>query len=394
MKAMLKKGFRYFLLTVILLSSALPRALADYNPKYDTPPILNESDMQQNDALQKAAEVVEEKFGVNSQDLLQSWNPVAKFDWNNLLYEDDCVWTVTFHMETPKIWQYEAIFSRDGELLWVKGWDTIYYKPDFKVLDEAKIATPTQNDATEEQVIVTARLNLPEMSEYTAEEANNLNVKAYFIFHKAFCMGDAPVWYIQFFDHETMVHEMLLSYDGEVMDSLPKAGMLFYNVQLPQENMEDALQINFSTSGFWEASVEKKAKLYNEWKPLVDAYLRDHPYMNKNNLLYAATDHVYSVPGENHITLEQATKIAREAAIALGANEGTFEKRNIEYFFDATDPLTPVWKLVIFYAKVPIEELGENHNLANYRVIIDAETGEVQEAFEVPDDMDLIDWRF
>ena len=92
--------------------------------------------------------------------------------------------------------------------------------------------------------------------------------------------------------------------------------------------------------------------------------------------------------------MEQATKIAREAAIALGADEGTFEKRNIEYFFDATDPLTPVWKLVIFYAKVPIEELGENHNLANYRVIIDAETGEVQEAFEVPDDMDLIDWRF
>lgn len=394
MKAMLKKGFQYLLLTVILLSSALPHALADYNPKYDTPPILNAGDMQQNDALEKAAEVVEEKFGVNSQELLQSWNPVAKFDWNSLLYEDDGVWTVVFHMETPKIWQYEVIFSRSGELLWVKGWDTIFYKPNFNVLDDAKIATPTQNDATEEQVIATARLNLPELSEYTAKEADSLNVKTYFIYHVAFCMGNAPVWYVQFFDHETMVHEMLLSYDGEVMDSLPKAGMLFYNVQLPEENMGDTLGINFVTSGFWEASVEEKAKLYNEWKPLVDAYLRDHPYLNKNNLLYAATDHVYSVPGDNHITMEQATKIAREAAIALGADEGTFEKRNIEYFFDATDPLTPVWKLVIFYAKVPIEELGENHNLANYRVIIDAETGEVQEAFEVPDDMDLIDWRF
>lgn len=394
MKTMLRKGQQYLVITIILLTCILQGAFADHNPQYDTPPILSAENMQQDDAINQAAEIIEEKFGVDSQNLLQSWNPEAKFVWNDLLNADDSVWTVTFHMETPKVWQYEVIFSRNGELLWVKGWDTIYYKPDFNVLDDAKIVSPTQNDATEKQAIAVARLNLPEMSEYSANEANNLNVNAYFIYHEAFCMGDAPVWYIQFFDHETMVHEMLLSYNGEVMDSLPSAGMLFYNVLLPQENIEDTLRICFSTSGFWEASVEKKAKLYNEWKPLVDAYLRDHPYMNKDNLLYAATDHVYSVPSDNHISIEQATTIAKVTAIALGADEETFEKRSIEYFFDATDPRSPVWKLVIFYAKVPNEVLSENHNLSNYRVIIDAETGTVKDAFEVPDNMRLLDWRF
>ena len=47
-----------------------------------------------------------------------------------------------------------------------------------------------------------------------------------------------------------------------------------------------------------------------------------------------------------------------------------------------------------FQCESAFEELGENHNMGVYRIIIGAETGEVQEAFEVPNDMRLVDWRF
>ena len=66
----------------------------------------------------------------------------------------------------------------------------------------------------------------------------------------------------------------------------------------------------------------------------------------------------------------------------------------MECLFDVTDPQTPLWKMVVGSARVNRTEYVTNQNWARYRVVINAKTGIVEEAWEIQPEMDVILWRF
>lgn len=113
-----------------------------------------------------------------------------------------------------------------------------------------------------------------------------------------------------------------------------------------------------------------------------------------NNLFYYATRCVYGIPAKDDIQQEDAIHLARQATVTLGASLDTLERRPVECLFDITDPQNPLWKIVVMSAKVNRNEYVTNQNWARYRVVINAKTGIVEEAWEIQPEMDVILWRF
>lgn len=152
---------------------------------------------------------------------------------------------------------------------------------------------------------------------------------------------------------------------------------------------------SFIDIGFWNMSIEEKAQFSEKWIPLVNAYLARHPYAPQpNNLFYYATRCVYGIPAEDDIQQEDAIHLARQATVTLGASLDTLDRRPVECLFDITDPQNPLWKIVVTSAKVNRNEYVTNQNWARYRVVINAKTGVVEEAWEIQPEMDVILWRF
>ena len=152
---------------------------------------------------------------------------------------------------------------------------------------------------------------------------------------------------------------------------------------------------SFIDIGFWNMSIEEKAQFSEKWIPLVNAYLARHPYAPQpNNLFYYATRCVYGIPAKDDIQQEDAIHLARQATVTLGASLDTLERRPVECLFDVTDPQTPLWKMVVGSARVNRTEYVTNQNWARYRVVINAKTGVVEEAWEIQPEMDVILWRF
>lgn len=152
---------------------------------------------------------------------------------------------------------------------------------------------------------------------------------------------------------------------------------------------------SFIDMGFWNMSIEEKAQFSEKWIPLVNAYLARHPYAPQpNNLFYYATRCVYGIPAKDDIQQEDAIHLARQATVTLGASLDTLERRPVECLFDITDPQNPLWKIVVMSAKVNRNEYVTNQNWARYRVVINAKTGIVEEAWEIQPEMDVILWRF
>lgn len=152
---------------------------------------------------------------------------------------------------------------------------------------------------------------------------------------------------------------------------------------------------SFIDMGFWNMSIEEKAQFSEKWIPLVNAYLARHPYdPQPNNLFYYATRCVYGIPAKDDIQQEDAIHLARQATVTLGASLDTLDRRPVECLFDITDPQNPLWKIVVMSAKVNRNEYVTNQNWARYRVVINAKTGVVEEAWEIQPEMDVILWRF
>ncbi|MEG0125098.1 MAG: hypothetical protein RR816_03350, partial [Clostridia bacterium] len=142
-------------------------------------------------------------------------------------------------------------------------------------------------------------------------------------------------------------------------------------------------------------SQEERAQFSQKWIPLVDAYLAQNPYAPyPDDLFYEATRCVYGLPSENDITQENAILVSKQATIALGANVDTLDQRSAECLFDITDPQQPLWKIVVGSADVSKAEYVTDQNWMRYRVVINARTGDVVEAWEILPQMEISKWRF
>ncbi len=350
-------------------------------PLYLTP---EAGDIQEKDAVERALKKLSEKFGI--ADYLGNFPVVETTFFIYAEYGEAPVWLIEFRNPDVFAGAYSVVLSRQGNIIMFKAPDTLPFYGDDDILSEATFAEPAAHDATQEEVISRVRDSLTEIGYNTKESIAAMEAKAYFSYHEKFCYGWAPVWLVYMFKEDALVYKALFGYNGSYMD-IVSADMEFTNTILPGENLGDSYGIRFHELGFWEGSVEDKAAFSKKWIPIVEEFAKIHPYyLNQRDQFYSATRHVYGIPGEGDITQEEALKLAQQAIIALGANEPTINKRRVEYFFDVTDAEHPVWKLVFGRA--------DDSDNAKYRVIIDARTKEVIEAFQIPKDMAVEDYRF
>jgi hypothetical protein len=344
------------------------------------------SDIQEKDAVDLALKKLSEKFGTAEH--LGNFPVVENTFFISEDYGEAPVWLIEFRNPDAFAGAYSVVLSRQGDIISFKAPDTLPFTGNDDILAKAKFAEPAAHDATKEQAIETAKFALGEIgSPFSKSEIEALTAKAYFIYHERFCYGWAPVWLVYMYNEDMLVYKALLGYDGSYMDIVP-AEMEFTNTILPGENFGDSHGVRFHELGFWEGSVEEKADFSQKWIPIVEEFMKTHPYyVNQNDAFYLATRHVYGIPGEGDITQEEALKLAQQAIIALGASESTVSERRIEYSFDITDAKHPLWKLVFG----PVDS---SDKYAIYRVIIDARAKEVINAFIVPNDMHVEDYRF
>lgn len=134
---------------------------------------------------------------------------------------------------------------------------------------------------------------------------------------------------------------------------------------------------------FLNASVEEKAAFSAKWKPVVDAWLADHPEYEalRDQTPIWCTRHVYGIPAENAITQERAFEIAKNLyleKIESATEEMISERGIVRYFYDITNAEHPLWKVSI--TANPEAWLPDDHK-DGYFVIIDALTGEVIDAY-------------
>jgi hypothetical protein len=256
-------------------------------------------------------------------------------------------------------------------------------------LKDTKQAIPSTYDISEEQVLQYALGALGETTDLSSEEIRQLRITAHFIYSQQFNEGLEPVWLLFCYDQNTLRYKALYKYDGKYMEIAP-ANVPFTNTMM----LDEGPGITFG--GFWELSVAEKAKLCAEWKPAVEEYQKSHPYYPyPGDLVYEAAKYTYGVPGQDDLSQMEATELAQQAIISLGASESTISKRRIEYSFDVSDKNAPLWKIVFSNADIADQKQRYlDQNFGSYRVTINAKSGELIEAYLIAGNMKVEYYRF
>lgn len=135
---------------------------------------------------------------------------------------------------------------------------------------------------------------------------------------------------------------------------------------------------------FLYASAAEKAAFSQAWKPVVDAWLEEHPaYKDKllaegsNNYLYRITRHHYGTPPEKYIQQHEALRIAVMHSITLRPDVTVDQLMNRCHhilYYDLCDPDRPLWKVEVSW---DAERMLSGDPVVDFLVIIDPRSGEV-----------------
>lgn len=149
---------------------------------------------------------------------------------------------------------------------------------------------------------------------------------------------------------------------------------------------------DFDIHEFWYSSLAEKAALSQKWVPIAQRLEAEDPSFSTHfPFLYAFTRCRYGLPAGDDVPLDEALKTAKEAAIALGADEASYDARAVEVLFDVTDADHPIWKIIIYEPKV--EFRSQEGAMRRFRVEIHGKTGEIEDAYVINRDMAVLDWR-
>lgn len=357
---------------LISLVLSVSFALADKTVYVDP----ESTDVQQQAAVQLAKKTLCEHFE-NMEALLDASAAAASFGYLDADV-DEPLWMIEFTNPDTDNGSYIVEIARDGAVL---NYNAPYEKPFRAGEDEmtgVTLAEPGKNDATKQQAISNAKAALNEIGDYETR-MDQLTAKAYFLYGDRYNNGYEPVWLLYFYQGDVLQQKVLLGYDGSYIQTV-SAGKQFTITN----HSEDGFGVRFADLNFYRMTIEEKAAFSQKWIPIVNQYIKTHPYYpNKNDLFYQATRIVFGVPGADDLSQEEAMEIATEAIIPLGANPSTIDQRMIGYSFDITDPEHPIWALA-FYPAV-VDDHAENllpENFHTYLVLLDAKTGAVLDSLD------------
>lgn len=327
-----------------------------------------EGSISESKAIQIASEILIEKFDAS----LDHSNISVSYAQNKEMYGEVPVWIVSIGSARYEEYVYTVILDSAGNVLTYNAPNENSYSLDTDVVGESRLAIPGEWDISEEEAIRVGLQALVDISEYE-EHLQDISVKAYFVYNDRFCGGNEPVWLLHFIMNNESVYKMVLGYDGTYLSSVP-ADQEFEGVWRESGIGADLIDLDFRNM-----SIEEKAAFSEKWNPIVNEYLKEHPYYpNYNGLMYQATRQIYGIPSEGDMTQEEATEIARNEILRLGASPNTLMNRRILYTYDVTDPSNPLWKLLIYHVafdRMPDEPIDSDY--ISYQVVIDGNTGEI-----------------
>ena len=150
----------------------------------------------------------------------------------------------------------------------------------------------------------------------------------------------------------------------------------------------------------WSWSLEERAAWSQVARPIVHAYLAEHPefvryledllanrYAQSSRWpnLISLTQYAYGTPDVSAISQEKAFDIARGVALERGAQQRYVDdNQHHMFFYDVTDPGRPLWKVLVNLA-FGDGDAEHPHNPtapSGYFVVMDAYTGEVVRVVE------------
>lgn len=344
-----------------------------------------EGDIPYHAAKEAAIEILCTKFDVRRETLEASNVSSAFYYKEGTQHSADPIWHIDFLQPDAYSGRYCVELSRTGDVLTYSGPGTLPFDGD-DWLKGAVEATPGPNDAPAEQVIQTTRNAASELGKHTEREIDAMRAEARFLYHERFCNGKEPVWLVSLYADEELCYKGLCGYDGSYIDTVT-GDKEFDRTLRFGFFIEEELGVTFESFHFWEMTHEERAAFSKEWNPIIDAYLETHPYYtNRSDWLIDVTRHVYGIPGDGDISQERAETIACQAAVQLGANADTMGNRTIECYFDITDSRRHKWNVFVGYAR-------DFHDFSCFKVVIDAQTEEVLDSFEITTDMIPADYR-
>ncbi len=207
-------------------------------------------------------------------------------------------------------------------------------------------------------------------------------------------------WSTDSYNSETGMYDwtIMLSADGTILDA-HSPEELSWNQLIPRsafphwDNWEDDLR------AFMFCSVEERAAFCAAYKPIVDAFLLEHPdialYFEQtksgyadlyNETIYDITRQIYGIPSTEAISETEALSIAKSAYLCSGlpgVSEDMIKSRCLVCsLYIVTDPVAPVWKIEIFSSQLTGEWDANDHR-NGYRVVINALNGDILEEGEL-----------
>lgn len=357
----------------------------NWNESWDLFLLPQEGDIPYQDAKESAIQTLCAKFDVRRETLEASNVSSAFYSKEGTQHSADPIWHIDFLQPDAYSGRYCVELSRTGDVLTYSGPGTLPFDGD-DWLKGAVEATPGPNDASAKQVIQTTRNAASELGKHTEREIDAMRAEARFLYHERFCNGWEPVWLVSLYADEELCYKGLCGYDGSYIDTVTGDKEFGRTLRFGLF-IEEELGVSFESFHFWEMTHEERAAFSNEWNPVIDAYLETHPYYtNRSDWLIDVTRHVYGIPSNRDISQEQAENIACQAAVQLGANADTMGNRTIECYFDITDSQQHKWNVFIGHAL-------DLHDFSCFKVVIDAQTEEVLDSFEITTDMIPADYR-
>jgi hypothetical protein len=247
--------------------------------------------------------------------------------------------------------------------------------------------TPAQlfdYDATMEEAVAAAREALIAYAGLAKETVEQYTADPEFFYSGWYCLGEEPVWHITFSVGDTEVLKVLLGYDASFIDWAPSGEEFTKLVREGDELGHYSYLNNQEGAGFYDWSLAEKAAFSETWIPLAEDYKASHPYFtgDRNNF-WQWTRRAFGMPSGTDIQQDEALAIAKETLKQYGETDETLRQIDgVQYFFDATKPGPPQWRIRIYWnADLQHGNMAKEHH---YFIKLNAETGEVIDTLVCP----------
>ncbi len=322
-------------------------------PRYMVP---GEEDLTREEAVRQAKQAVLSMFSVSEESLDDLViDAIFSVSESNTVGAplDEPFWEVDFGYG----YAYRIYMTRNGEMLGISGPQTAFYAWNIDIWEGTMEATPSSYDADIETALHNASDALTEIMNVPYESVAAMDAAAKFVYSDLYCFGDEPVWLISWSCQGEVKWNVLLGYDGSLIDVEP-AGKLFDAVKRRSNDLSlddmwkkrcselGMTEDFFNTAGnyYYNWTLAEKAAFYETWRPIADAYEKSHPYFHgKGNAIWEWTRNASGLPDDKAISQDAAV------SVALTAIEKRFGDRlsanDVYVFYCTTKPEKPEWRI-------------------------------------------------